>query len=206
MSVSSRQYLRREERREQILAAALRAFVKGGYHGTHVSQIVAEAGVARGTFYLHFQSKHEVFAALVARMLDYFLALPIEDPDNLRTAELARQTLERSYRTFFESLRDQRRLCTLLLEEAVGLEKGFREALEQHYTAWHARIRGTLATLVEFGVARPGLDLDFSAELVIGMVERAVRRYLLPVATPDLDRLVRAVVDFELNGVAGVPR
>lgn len=206
MSVSNRQYLRREERRQQILAAALRVFVQGGYHGTHVSQIVREAGVARGTFYLHFKSKHEVFAALVARMLEVFLSLPVEDELCLGTPAGARGAMERSYRSFFELLRSERRLCRLLLEEAVGLDKGFRAALEAHYLAWHARIRGTLVLLVEHGVARADLDVDVGAELVIGMVERVVRRYLLPPGEPDLERLVRAVVDFELLGVAGAPR
>ena len=206
MSVSTRQYLRREERREQILAAALKVFCQGGYHGTHVSEIVREAGVARGTFYLHFQSKHEVFAALVARMLELFLALPTEDGAGMRTLDGAREALARSYRTLFETLRAERRLCSLLLEEAVGLDKGFREALEGHYAAWHVRVRKTLATLVAAGVARGNLDLDVAAELVIGAVERAVRRYVLPNAEPDLDRLVAALVDFELHGVAGVAR
>lgn len=204
MSVPTRSYLRREERREQILAAALRVFGEGGYHGTHVSRIVEEAGVARGTFYLHFQSKHEVFAALVARMLGLFLSLPEEDPAGLTTPAGARAALERSYRALFTLLHGQRRLCRLLLEEAVGLDKGFREALEAHYAAWHQRLRGTLAHLVEQGVARADLDLDLAAEMVIGMVERLLRRHLLVEDEPDHERLVRALVDFELHGVAGV--
>ena len=46
--------LSKEERRKQLLTAAMVAFGKKGYHGTQVSDIIYEADVARGTFYLYF--------------------------------------------------------------------------------------------------------------------------------------------------------
>ncbi len=55
-------------RREQILAAARKVFREKGYDGTTVSDIVEEAGVAQGTFYLYFPSKKAAVLAL-AQML-----------------------------------------------------------------------------------------------------------------------------------------
>lgn len=55
-------------RREQILAAARKVFREKGYDGTTVSNIVEEAGVAQGTFYLYFPSKKAAVLAL-AQML-----------------------------------------------------------------------------------------------------------------------------------------
>ena len=73
--------LAKDDRRAQLLAAAERAFLRGGYHGTHVDDVIREAGIARGTFYLHFESKHAVFSALVDRMLTIFLAAkPVGQP------------------------------------------------------------------------------------------------------------------------------
>ncbi len=51
-------------RREQILAAARKVFREKGYDGTTVSDIVEEAGVAQGTFYLYFPSKKAAVLAL----------------------------------------------------------------------------------------------------------------------------------------------
>ena len=51
-------------RQEQILAAARKLFKEKGYDGTTVADIVKEAGVAQGTFYLHFPSKRSAFLAL----------------------------------------------------------------------------------------------------------------------------------------------
>src|SRR5262245_11685180 len=120
----------REERRENLLAAAARAFERGGYYGTHVRDVIREAGVARGTFYLYFRSKHDIFEALVERMLALFLETrPPGIEGDVQTAADAEAVLRRSLRTVLETFHRHRALVRLLFEEAVGLEKGFSQRL-----------------------------------------------------------------------------
>ena len=196
-----RRRLAPKARREEILKAALTAFVRGGYHGTHVSHVIHEAQVARGTFYLYFSSKHEVFEALVDRMLSIFLETrPASPTPEIKTLADAEALLRASYRVVLETFRRHRHLCRLLFDEAVGADKGFAERLAKHYQAWHARVLTTLADFVHRGVARKTLDAEVTADLVLGMVERVTRRYLFPDRAPDLDRLVDAIVSFELRG------
>ena len=202
MSVRQRIRLDPELRRQQVLEAALRVFVQRGYHGAHVEHVIREAGVARGTFYLYFRSKHEVFAALVQRMLDLFLRARPAAPDiEVRSAADVEAELRQTYTTLFETFRSHRHLCRLLLEEAVGLDKGFAQALAEHHRAWHARIVARLRHFVACGAARRDLDLDVTAEAVIGLVERLSRRYLLVERPLPVRRLVDAAVAFELRGL-----
>ncbi len=51
-------------RREQLLKAARKVFRANGYDGSSVSEIVREAGVAQGTFYLYFPSKRDAAVSL----------------------------------------------------------------------------------------------------------------------------------------------
>ena len=193
------------ERREEILAAALRVFGKGGYHGTHVDHVIRAAGVARGTFYLYFQSKHDVFAALVDRMLQIFLdARPAVAEPKVRSVADAEAVLRLSYRALFETFREHRHLCRLLFDEAVGIDKGFAEQLNRHLGAWHERVASTIRMFVEKGVGRRGLDIEVTSDLVLGMVERLTRRHLFQEKAPDLERLVDAIVSLELHGITPV--
>jgi len=204
MSVLTRRrpYLRKEERREQILQAALREFARGGYHGTHVSQVVRAAGVARGTFYLHFRSKHEVFAALIDRMLGIFLgAAPPRPTEPWEDAAEVRASLERCYRRILTTLHEHRRLCSLLLEEAIGIEKGFRQRLETHLETWRERVAEALQRMADQGLTRSDLEIDLAAELIVGMVVRVTRKHLLHNESPDIPRLAAALADFEFRGV-----
>ncbi len=197
-----RRNLKRTERREQILQSALQAFSRGGYHGTHVADIIEQAGVARGTFYLHFESKHDVFDTLVDRTLRLFLDVrPMGEEPAVRTLTDAEEILRASYHAVLGTIHKHRKLMQLLFEEAVGLEKGFRRKLERHFAAWHERIQGTMQLFVDAGVVRRDLDVEMTSDMVLGMVERLARRYLLKAARPDFDRLVDALVTFELGGI-----
>src|SRR6202789_243508 len=54
----------KEGRRQEILAAALRCCARNGFHSTTITDVVRESGVSQGTFYLYFQTKDDVIAAL----------------------------------------------------------------------------------------------------------------------------------------------
>jgi AcrR family transcriptional regulator len=68
---------------EKLLACALNLFVKVGYRATTVDQIVADAGVTKGTLYFYFKTKDEVMLRLLDEA-EAFVVDPIES--NLRTA------------------------------------------------------------------------------------------------------------------------
>lgn len=56
------------DRRAALLLAARQVFHEKGYDHATIAEIVREAGVAQGTFYLYFQSKRDVFFALADRL------------------------------------------------------------------------------------------------------------------------------------------
>lgn len=60
--------------REDILAAAERLFRHFGYRKTTVADIARSAGVAKGSVYLHFTSKEEIFLAIVRAEMDVLAA------------------------------------------------------------------------------------------------------------------------------------
>jgi len=68
----SKRELQREERRSQILDAALTVFSSKGFHATNVSDVAAQAGVSQGTIYWYFDSKEELFTAAMLSVLTDF--------------------------------------------------------------------------------------------------------------------------------------
>ncbi|MBO8126453.1 MAG: TetR/AcrR family transcriptional regulator [Firmicutes bacterium] len=109
-----------EDKRDRILDAALCLINRYGFDKTTVSEIAREAGIAKGTVYLYFQSKDEIYYALLAResnrnkeriipklqaaadpveKLRLFL---LEVGMTLLENEFARQTLKRDYLPRFQ--------------------------------------------------------------------------------------------------------
>lgn len=60
----------RQERREQILQAALTVYVQKGYAAAEMADVADRVGLARGLVYYYFHSKRELFQALYAWMLE----------------------------------------------------------------------------------------------------------------------------------------
>jgi len=56
---------RKHARPEEITAAALDLFVERGYAGTRLEDVAASAGISKGTLYLYFANKEELFKAVV---------------------------------------------------------------------------------------------------------------------------------------------
>src|ERR687897_627995 len=88
----------KEARREQILVGARRAFARHGFEGATVTRLEEETGLSRGAIFHYFPSKADLFLALAERddehlaglLLEHGIAgviraLPLEDPDWLRT-------------------------------------------------------------------------------------------------------------------------
>src|SRR5579885_1900078 len=61
--------MERQARRAQVLRHAKRIFARKGYHRTNVADIISRARIARGTFYLYFQNKKDLFEALLEQVL-----------------------------------------------------------------------------------------------------------------------------------------
>jgi len=64
-----------DERRNELIACASRLFYTQGYEKTAVSDIVAEVGVAKGTFYYYFDSKQAVLEAMVDELVTEAIGL-----------------------------------------------------------------------------------------------------------------------------------
>ena len=64
-SVAVKRERRKEARPGELLDAALDLFVEKGFAATRAEEVAARAGVSKGTLFLYFQSKEELFKAVV---------------------------------------------------------------------------------------------------------------------------------------------
>lgn len=58
-----------EKRKQELLNIAYRLMISKGYEETSIDEIIAEAQIAKGTFYYHFKSKEEMLEALINMMI-----------------------------------------------------------------------------------------------------------------------------------------
>ena len=115
---------RGRETREKLLHAAEAEFGERGYADASIASITQRAGVALGTFYVYFESKEEIFRALVTHMGEltrqWIVERVADAPDRL-TAE--RQGIE----AFIEFVRSHRNLYRVVSMAQFVAEDAFRD-------------------------------------------------------------------------------
>ena len=93
MSENGRKLMRKDERRAQLIRAAAKAFLAGGFAATSLDDVATEAGVTKMIIYRHFDSKRDLYHAVLVdareRMVGYVGPPEEYGRDTLRNLALA---------------------------------------------------------------------------------------------------------------------
>ncbi len=108
----------REQRRRQILDSSLRVFSERGYWNTSITDLVRAAGVARGTFYLYFDSKSAIFLDLLEELL--VRVRRAVTGVNPSTGSSVEAQLEIVVHQLLETLSQNQHLTRIVFREAVA--------------------------------------------------------------------------------------
>lgn len=188
----------RAERRKELLVVALRVFSERGYHQTRIADIIEAAGVARGTFYLYFESKHAIFAALLDDLLGRMRAsvVGVEVGEGAPALDVQ---IEETLVRVLQAFKDAPALATVILREAVGLDAEIDRKLESTFAELHAWLRQSLENGKALGLLRD-IDAEMAAWVILGSVERCAR-VVLEQPDVDLRRVAKAILGAHLHGV-----
>ncbi|MDY0002167.1 MAG: TetR/AcrR family transcriptional regulator [Polyangia bacterium] len=199
----ARDQARTAARREALLDAAARVFVRHGYHRTLISDIASEAKVGQGTFYRHFQDKRAVFDALldrfIAQVFESFSQMssnPPQDGASYRAASAA------AIRHVVRVMEDDRALAMLLLREAPTVDRELEEKITGVYATLAEIARSHLDRAVAAGYARPCRTAMVSQAIIgIGawMSSAWWSGRLLEISADDL---IEELVDFVFLGLS----
>ncbi len=198
---SRRARQQREERRQQILDAALGLFARQGYHATAVSDIVQAADVARGTFYLYFASKRTVLDELMDGVVAA-LEQGIRRVDVSPGAAPPMDQLLANIHWLLTLPQVRPEMLQLLLWEAVGLDEELDRKLESFHRRMFELTERSLATGMALGLVRP-CDARVMARCVVGSLKEVLLSLLLrqDLERTDTEALARELLAFSAQGL-----
>jgi len=101
MGIQERKEREKERRREEILDAAQRVFVEKGLTIATVDDIVTAAELSKGTLYLYFESKEDIYLALMLRGLRLLRSTFSEIISRGNSVVMTLQQLDEAYKDFF---------------------------------------------------------------------------------------------------------
>src|SRR5215469_1612904 len=191
--------MERHARRAQVLRHAKRIFARKGYHRTNVADIISRAGIARGTFYLYFENKRDLFeeilrqvvSELTARVLRLKVGPGEPDPVEQLRANLLRVV---SY------LLAERELTGILLHHSTGFDRELDEQIQAFYDRVAGLIQRSLDLGVQMKLVREA-DTRIMSYAILGGIKEVVAMASRS-GEASVDSLVEEILNFGLTGVA----
>lgn len=185
-------------KREQILEGAKRVFLKMGFDAASMNDITREAGVSKGTIYVYFQNKEDLFVAMVEAEREAFLS-------SLRTILANNGAIEASLYEFGIKFLDH--MTDEKVVTAMRTVLGVRErmpALCSHFFRGPQNLRTVLHDYLErrvkAGEIREIDDLDLAAGQFLDLVSGSFFKYRLFGTMPqapsreEIDRVIRGAI------------
>jgi AcrR family transcriptional regulator len=195
---------RKDARPQELLAAALKLFVERGFAATRLDDIAKSAGVSKGTLYLYFSSKEELFKTMVRETIVPMLGQAEEMVSQFGgdSADLFRAVIRNWWEAMGNS--DLAGLCKLMLAEASN----FPELAQFYNDEVIERSHRMIISMLERGVARGEirpLNLELAPQVLISpIIMMMISRYSFPACKIDdaqTDQYIEQYIDIVLRGV-----
>src|SRR5436305_7904536 len=163
-----------EDKRRQILSAAVRVFAAQGYEATRVGDVAKEAGVAYGLVYHYFGSKEAVLEAVFREQWGRLLAAVAVAED---TGKSAPEQLGLVVKIVLRTWRDDPDLVRLLVRE-ITRSPHIQDELDEIGQAF-ASLQRIVMRGQEEGSFRPDLDPQIAAWMLYGAMEEVLTGWVL---------------------------
>ena len=190
----------KKNRREEILKSAISAFSHKGYHNTSISDIIEKAGIARGTFYLYFENKRQIFDSVLDNLiieLDHCIK-KIELGQGLPSPlEQLKANLIRVLILFIEN----RDLTRILLRHATGLDADLDQKITEFYKNWAHKIEEAIKLGIKMGIVRE-CNSALISYCILGCIKEVIEQITLNrKEKPDIGVIADELINFGLHGL-----
>jgi AcrR family transcriptional regulator len=191
-----------QQRRAQILAAAMACFARQGYHATSMDDVVRESGLSVGAIYSYFPSKEELFLTLSEDRAEQTLAY-LNDlfarPGSI--AEKSREAVDYFFGRLSDELVPLARVNVEFLSEALKSER-IRDRQDRRCESIRQFFYSLLSEAQKRGEVRVDVDVHAAAELMMALNEGIVLLSVTGLRRVPLEALKVAYLAFLDSGLA----
>jgi AcrR family transcriptional regulator len=199
MSEDKSARLPRDERRAQLLVAALEVFTAAGYHSAAMDEIADRANVSKPVLYQHFPSKLELYLAVLDLHIDSLVfAIQKAIASNRENSSRVAATVE----AYFGFIDAEGEAFRLLFESDMNLEPQVRERLNRMTYDCAAAVSAVIS--IDTGLGKE--ESMMLAVGIIGTVQTTARHWLDRDGKIDRKRATELVMNLIWRGISGFPK
>ncbi len=166
----------KEQKREAILDAAIRVFAEKGFHGSRISDVAKEAGVAEGTIYLYFKNKDDLLLSVFSKRVGAF----VEDVNRCVAIQNSpTEKLRAIIEKHFTHLESDPHLAQVLQIELRSCSAFMRGGISPELKFYLGLIGKVLEEGRTQGVFREDMDVSVASKAFFGMLDEVATVWVL---------------------------
>ncbi len=196
-----RKRLAAPERREQILKAAQRVFIRSGLGGSRTRELAQEAGVNEATLFTHFKTKEELFDAAVVEPLEKLVEKEMNIDGSYRRAtsleEQQRLNLE-AHQRLLDTIRE---IYPLLMTALFSDSERGRQFYRNHLYPWFQSLVPSIRESYGGRTRNRNLDPQFLQMIGVGAYLALVMDHNFRDQEIDAEKMIRTVSTLFASGV-----
>ncbi|MBM3731577.1 MAG: TetR/AcrR family transcriptional regulator [Actinobacteria bacterium] len=191
--------LPRDERRAQLLIAALEVFTVAGYHSAAMDEIADKAQVSKPVLYQHFPSKLDLYLAVLDLHIDSLVfAIQKAIASNRENSSRVAATVD----AYFGFIDSEGEAFRLLFESDMNLEPQVRERLNRMTYDCAAAVSAVIS--IDTGLGKE--ESMMLAVGIIGTVQTTARHWLDRDGKINRTRATELVMNLIWRGISGFPK
>lgn len=170
LKVMNRRKLRQKNHAAQILEAGEKLFAKKGFYPTTMEEVARAAGLAKGTIYLHFDDKRDLFFSIIEKKLDILLE-KIEK--EMKKHEFPSQRIKLAIGIHLKFLEENRDFFKIMQALPESLKQEMERRLKGRVIEKQSRYVEILDQLIRKGIRNQeikSLDSRKLAVILVGMM------------------------------------
>jgi AcrR family transcriptional regulator len=188
------------ERRLEILCAAVNLFADKGFERTTVDEIAGHANVGKGTVYLYFKNKEAIFQAIIEQGLN--------DLEQILTESTKHSDFGRQLHTIIlnnlKYIESNREFYRMFLKEGLTFkllcdEQSYRLIMKKHESLF-SMMRQVIQQGIEQGYLRPGIPDDYVAA-ISGILNHFADHWIMSETVEPMTAKIEIITEIILSGI-----
>lgn len=187
-------------RKREILEAAQKVFAQKGFHQATIDEIAKEAELAKGTIYLYFKNKRELFYSLVEEKTEYLMNLLQKEVKREENAVEKLSAIIRHQLEFYEANRDFFKIIT---SESSRFELGLKDELRKRIMDRYLKYIDIVSQIIEEGIKEgrfKALDTKKLAATLRGIIDALAFQWILSKEKESLVSNAPLIMELFLSG------
>jgi TetR/AcrR family fatty acid metabolism transcriptional regulator len=186
------------KRRIEILKSAKDVFSSAGFHKAGMDEIARRANIAKGTVYLYFPSKIELFIAVIKDGLEN-LAQKISS--EVEVIESSADKIKKAISTYMLFFSDNQQLYRILLHPDLDFNDEVRKIMKDVKLSKLPQITITIKKGIEKGEIRE-LDEESLSYMILGMTDFLLFQWLSNPNTEPIEKKIDQINDVLFRGIS----